>query len=84
MYVRVLALTLQLSKEKPAMKLCKIFATLLVLALSFTMVACDEKGPMEKAIEKAEKAADNVKDAAEDAADEVEDAADEVEDAVDG
>ena len=56
------------------MKLSRIFAAMMVVALSFSMVACEKKGPMEKAGEKVDQTARDVKDAAKDAADDVKDA----------
>jgi len=58
------------------MKLSRIFAAMMVVAMSFSMVACEKKGPMEKAGEKIDNAADDVSDTAEDVADDVKDAVD--------
>ncbi len=58
------------------MKLSRIFAAMMVVALSFSMVACEKKGPMEKAGEKVDQAASDVKDAAKDVADDIKDAVD--------
>jgi hypothetical protein len=55
----------------------------LLLVGSLGLVACEEKGPMEKMGEKMDEAGEEIKEAADDVGDEIEEAAEEVKDAVD-
>jgi predicted small lipoprotein YifL len=61
-------------------KLLSVFG---VVALALAFVACEKKGPLEKAGEKADEAIEDVGEAAEEVKEDVEDAIDDGEEAVD-
>ncbi len=67
------------------MRMGKIFTVLVLGGLLGTgIVACEKKGPAERAGEKLDDAAKDVKEGAEKAGDKIENAAEEVKDKVDG
>lgn len=67
------------------MRKSKFIAVMLMGGILGTgIVACEKKGPAEKAGEKIDDAAKDVKDGAEKVGDKIENAADEVKDKVDG
>jgi hypothetical protein len=67
------------------MRKSRLLATLVLGGvLGTSLIACEEKGPAERAGEKLDDAAKDVKEGAEKAGDKIEDAAQDVKDKVDG